>query len=453
MSRPQQITIAGAGLVGSLLGVMLGQQGYRVRLLERRGDQRLQTTDSGRSINLALSERGIHALKLAGLYDKVQPLLIPMKGRMLHLPDGSTEFMPYGQRPHEIIYSVSRQKLNCVLLDAVEAATDVNAFFDRKVQQIDLEARSLTTVDERAENETSESFEILIGADGAGSPTRHAIIEKTKGKTLSEFLEHDYKELEIPAVDGQHAIEREALHIWPRGGFMLIALPNLDGSFTVTLFLPKTGEVSFESIHDTGELRAVFATQFPDALELMPNPLQDYFQNPTGRLGTVYCSPWHCQGTAMVLGDAAHAIVPFHGQGMNAGFEDCSELLRLLQETDHDWAMTMQRFDECRRPNADAIAKMAIENYVTMRDSVADEQFQLKKQLGFELEKRFPDRFVPRYSMVMFHRTPYAVALERGQIQQEILDQLVAGQETLDAVDFQLAESLIRDRLSLLLDR
>ena len=388
MSRPKEITIAGAGLVGSLLGVLLGQQGYKVRIIERRGDSRNDDVDSGRSINLALSERGIHALRLAGLMEQVEPLLIPMRGRMLHSVDGRTELLSYGQRPHEVIYSVSRQELNSLLLTAAEDASDVNVTFDQKVTDIDFDTRQLGTVDASSGQNHTLSFELLIGADGAGSRVRRSLIAKTEGKSRSEFLDHDYKELEIPAIDGKHAMEPEALHIWPRGGYMLIALPNLDGSFTLTLFLPKTGDPSFKSLDSPAKVRAFFDQQFPDAVPLMPDLVEDFANHPAGRLGTVYCSPWHYKDCGLILGDASHAIVPFHGQGMNAGFEDCSELLRLLEQNDHDWATTLPNFEQHRKPNADAIAQMAIENYTTMRSSVIDEKFQLKKELGFELERR-----------------------------------------------------------------
>ena len=229
---------------------------------------------------------------------------------------------------------------------------------------------------------------------------------------------------------------------------MLIALPNLDGSFTVTLFLPKTGEPSFESLSDAGAVEQFFQQQFPDAVSLMPNLIEDWRDHPAGRLGTVYCSPWHYQDCGLILGDASHAIVPFHGQGMNAGFEDCSELLRLLDQNDYAWAATLPEFEQLRKPDADAIAEMAIENYTTMRSSVIDEKFQLKKELGFELERRFPDSFVPRYSMVMFHRVPYADAQRQGDLQQQILAELVEGKSRLDQVDFERAAQLIRDRLN-----
>ena len=449
MTRPETVTIAGAGLVGSLLSVMLGQRGYRVTIFERRADMRREEVESGRSINLALSERGIYALKMAGLMEQVEQLLIPMRGRMLHLSDGSLEFSPYGQREHEVIYSVSRGELNALMMTAAEVHPDVEVIFNQDCKLVDFEKNELTVSDRVTGQTNVHPFEIMIGADGAGSKIRQALIPIAGGESSSEFLDHDYKELEIPAgVNGLHQIEKEALHIWPRGGYMLIALPNLDGSFTVTLFMPKRGTPSFEQLDEPDELIEFFQQQFPDALQLIPDLKADYFNNPQGALGTVRCHPWYYQNDGLILGDASHAIVPFHGQGMNAGFEDCSELIRLLDKHNHDWAQVLPEFDRIRRPCANAIADMALENYVIMRDSVLEPKFALKKELGFELEKRIPDCFIPRYSMVMFHRIPYDEAFRRGQIQAQLLDELVADADEIHDVDINNAIKMVQGRIS-----
>ena len=285
MKSLQNITISGAGLVGSLLSVLLGKRGYEVTILECRGDMRGQEMDAGRSINLALSSRGIHALQQAGLMDEVEKLLIPMRGRMLHFENGETEFMPYGQRSHEVIYSVSRRDLNCLMMTAAEEAEPVNIHFNQKCETIDFENQVLSISDESSGDRRQQVFEFLIGCDGAGSRVRRALIPAVGGESESEFLDHDYKELEIPAGrGGQHQIEREALHIWPRGEFMLIALPNQDGSFTVTLFMPKHGEISFESLADGKRLHAFFDKYFPDALQLIPELEEDFFTHPQGEL-------------------------------------------------------------------------------------------------------------------------------------------------------------------------
>ncbi|MFT5300990.1 MAG: kynurenine 3-monooxygenase [Mariniblastus sp.] len=455
MKHPKSITISGAGLVGSLLAVLLGKRGYAVTILERRSDPRGDESDSGRSINLALSSRGMHALKLAGLMEEVEKLMIPMRGRMLHLEGGTEEFSPYGQRPNEVIYSVSRRDLNHLMMNSAEEAAPVNVVFDQILESVDFEGNELSIRNAVTDEVSLQPFEILIGCDGAGSRTRRAMLSDSGGESTSVFLDHDYKELEIPGgpTDSNghptYKVEREALHIWPRGGYMLIALPNQDGSFTVTLFMPKTGENSFESLTDRESLHDFFAKNFPSALALIPDLKSDFFANDQGRLGTVRCSQWVHKGKALIIGDASHAIVPFHGQGMNAGFEDCSELIRLLDEFDEDWSRVLPEFERIRKPNANAIADMALENYVTMRASVADPKFRLKKLVGFELEKRFSDRFVPRYSMVMFHLIPYSEAFARGEVQNAILNQLVDGVSEFEDVDFEKAQQLVLARLSI----
>ena len=443
----KKVVIVGAGLVGSLLGVMLGQRGYHIDLFERRSDGRKVDGDSGRSINLALSSRGIYALQKAGLYEEVQPLLIPMKGRMLHPLNEPLRFSPYGQRAHEIVYSVPRDALNRLMADKAVAAPDVNVRFEQKCSAVDFENRVATF--ESADGSVSQhSFELLIGSDGAGSRVRRELVKASGGESRSVYLEHDYKELEIPAAqDGVWEIEKEALHIWPRGRFMLIALPNPGGSFTVTLFLPKTGELSFESLQKREDVVAFFNQYFPTAMKLMPDLVRDFFDHETGRLGTVRCSPFHFEDRGLIVGDAAHAIVPFHGQGMNSGFEDCSELIRLLDVHDENWGKVLPTFTEIRKPNADAIADMAIENHEMMQKGVTDPKYHLKKELGFELERRYPDLFIPRYSRVMFHITPYAQAMQLGQIQRNILDDLTRDIDSMDEVDFELAASLIDQRL------
>ena len=449
LAKKKRVTIVGAGLTGSLLGLRLGQRGYKVDLFERRRQTSDRSGDSGRSINLALSRRGIDALKMAGIMEVVAPLLIPMKGRMLHMEDGDKEFSPYGQRADEVIYSVSRRDLNQLLVTRAVEAPDVNVVFEKKCTSIDFDSSQLTLEDVESGKSREISFELLIGCDGAGSKVRRALMEKTGGRSASDFLDHDYKELEIPAsATGEWQLEKEALHIWPRGEFMLIALPNLDGSFTVTLFLPKAGTPSFESLADEETVDAFFKETFPTARVLMPDWVEDFFGNPTGRLGTVRCQSWHFEDKCLLLGDAAHAIVPFHGQGMNCAFEDCMELDRLLDAHDDDWGKVNLEFGGSRKPDADAIAQMAIENYTTMRSTVTDPKYGLKKAIGFELERRLPELFIPRYSMVMFHDMPYSEALEKGEIQRAILDELAGGIDSIDGVDWEHAKAMVKSRMS-----
>ena len=446
--RPKQITMVGGGLVGGLLAVLLARRGYRVDVYEKRPDMRKVSVAAGRSINLALAERGMHALRIAGLMDEVEPLLIPMAGRMLHDVGGKLDLSPYGQRPHEVIYSVSRGLLNQVMLSAAEASKLVHLHFDHECVDLDLVDSRLTFANQSTGERIERRYEYLIGTDGANSVVRDRVVRAGGGEWTMEWLDHDYKELTIPeGADGRHQMEKNALHIWPRHGYMLIALPNLDGSFTVTLFLNKDGDPSFARLTDENAVKAFFATQFPDATRLIPTLEEEFFCNPTGSLGTVRCSAWTSGGPTLLLGDAAHAIVPFQGQGMNAGFEDCVELIKLLDERHDNWNRVPSEFQNRRIPNTNAIADMALENYVTMRDLVLDPQFKLKKLVGFELERRMPDRFIPRYSMIMFHKIPYAEVFSRGQIQERILDQITRDCAAIDDVDFQCVEELVRTQL------
>lgn len=445
----EKIVIAGAGLVGSLMAIYLARRGLTVDVYEKRGDMRRETVAAGRSINLALANRGIAALEGADVMDTVRPLLIPMKGRMLHDEAGRLDFQAYGKRPDEVIYSVSRSELNCRLMDAAEETGRVRFHFNHSLETVDFDQRRLILHDNHSDMGHHLDCDRLIATDGAGSPARQALQAHLGMDVIEDMLGHGYKELTIPgADDGEWQIDKGALHIWPRGGYMLIALPNRDGSFTVTLFLPYKGDPSFDTIGEDAEgIRDFFRRHFPDAMELMPTLVEDFQSNPLGKLGTVRCPRWRADDFALLLGDAAHAIVPFHGQGMNCGFEDCQALDRALEEAEGDWDRAFALTEERRRPNAEAIADMALENYVEMRDSVRDPIFKLKKQLGWALEERYPDRFIPRYSMVMFHHLPYADAQSRGRIQAEIMDELLKDADSLDQVDMNRAEALIHEKL------
>ncbi|HUG97702.1 MAG TPA: NAD(P)/FAD-dependent oxidoreductase [Gammaproteobacteria bacterium] len=446
MSR--RISLVGAGLGGTLAAIFLARRGLEVTLYERRPDLRRVSQPAGRSINLALANRGLKPLRLAGLERQVRKLLTVMRGRMIHPLRGPLDLQPYGQRTHEVIYSVSRPGLNALLLDAAEAA-GVALRFEMRCVGVDLDGGRLEFVNEADGRQELVPLAPCIGADGAGSVLRKAL-ETLPGHTVSEeLLSHGYKELSILANGlGRHRMETNALHIWPRGGYMLIALPNHDGTFTVTLFLPHEGKPSFTSLATPGSVRDFFAREFPDAAGMIHDLEQVFFANPTGMLGTVRCSPWHLDGRALLIGDAAHAIVPFHGQGMNCAFEDCLELDRCYEACDGDWSRIFALFYERRKPNADSIADMALENYVEMRDSVRDPGFLLRQRVAFELESRFPERFSPRYSLVMFRDDiPYAEAQRRGRIQAEILQALTAGIDDGAAVDYDRAGRLITARL------
>ncbi len=445
----QKITIAGAGLAGPLLSILLARKGFDVELFERNPDPRKGRASAGRSINLALAERGRHALKMAGLIDKVDRFTIPMRGRMLHAPDGMLTLQEYGKDESEVIWSTHRVELNRTMLDDAEASNKVRIFFDHKLTGVDWDYRKIACSASGGENPHTHEFNVLIGADGGGSAVRKAMERVADLGVSAEPLEHGYRELTIPpGKNGGFMMDSNALHIWPRGGFMLIALPNSGGSFTVTLFLSKHEDPGFEHLEDWQSQQQFMQQQFPDAMALLSDLEADFRDNPVGLLGTVRCKKWYHRDIALLIGDAAHAVVPFHGQGMNAAFEDCTELMDCLQDKNQEWETVFHRFQERRIAHANAIADMALENYQIMRESVRDPGFLLRKELEHELERRFPQRFIARYSLVMFHRLPYAQVYRRGEHQANILDQLLAGTESLKDVDFELAARLIENQLN-----
>jgi kynurenine 3-monooxygenase len=395
------VNIVGAGLAGSLLAILLAKRGFQVTVYERRPDPRLVDAVGGRSINLALASRGIRGLKLAGVLERVMGFAIPMRGRMVHEHDGTAELQLYGVRPEEVIYSVSRAELNRELIEAADAHPNVAFRFGQLCIGFAHEKNVLEMRDEVTGHVYHADAQPGIATDGAGSPVRDALVAREVASVREEPLDHDYKELTIPPREGKPALEVNALHIWPRGGFMLIALPNPDGSFTATLFLARLGTNSFEGLRSPAAVEEFFAREFPSASALMPDLTREFFEHPQGSLGTVYTRGWHLNGDVLLLGDAAHAIVPFHGQGMNCAFEDCAELMRLMDEH-HGWAGLFEAFEHARRPNTDAIAQMALENYIEMREAVLDPGYRQKKAEAEALEKKDPN-FIPRYSMVMFH--------------------------------------------------
>jgi len=440
-----KVTIVGAGLAGSLLAIYLAKRGLRSEIFERRPDMRKTNISAGRSINLALSVRGFHALAEVGLKEAIMKVAIPMKGRMLHATDGEISFVPYGRNDSEVIYSVSRGVLNRTLLDAAEKQHGVPIYFNQTCTALDCDDGLLEVRDENSSAVFSVECQQVIGADGAASAVRAAIMETGGFDCSRDELEHGYKELTIPPGErGGFRLEKHALHIWPRGNYMLIALPNQDSSFTCTLFFPLRGETSFAALKTPEQVRVFFDTQFPDAVPLMPTLTDDFFNNPTGRLATVKCEHWAYKDKACLLGDAAHAIVPFFGQGINCGFEDCTTFNACLEEFGTDWHLVFAELEQRRKANTDAIAELSLANYHEMRDRVAGPKFALMKQVEFALEEAYPDRFIPKYSMVSFHRIPYSVALARGAVQQTMLDQLCAHISSVDQLDWQQAEALVQ---------
>jgi kynurenine 3-monooxygenase len=450
-AQPAPIVIAGAGLAGALLAAQLALHGHRVAIFERRGDLRREQVAAGRSINLALARRGWEGLRRADAIAQVLDYALPMRGRMLHDRSGQTQFQTYGLEADEVIWSVHRGRLNQTLIDvAANAGASLN--FHARLDRVDFDARRAHFVDERDRSELDVDFSVLIGADGAGSAVRAAMEAEQPLGQRTDFLDHGYKELTIPPrADGAPALDPAALHIWPRGGYMLIALPNPDHSFTCTLFLPHAGADSFAVHQVAAAARAFFERDFADALALIPDFDQQYEAHPVGPLGTLRCPRWHRGDRALLIGDAAHAIVPFHGQGMNCAFEDCVALLDLIEQargaSQIDWSTVFGQFEAARRPNAHAIAEMALENYIEMRDTVADPGYQLQRQLELSLAERLPGHFIPRYTMVMFTTIAYAVARERGELQRALLRELTAGRQSLAEIDLDAAARLAAERI------
>lgn len=422
MNSTKHIAISGAGLVGSLLSIYLAKRGYQVSVFERRKDMRKAGYEGGRSINLALSNRGIRALEDVGLAEEMKKVAIPMHGRMMHDIHSNLTFQPYGKQG-QFINSVSRSALNIVLMNKAEEL-GVQFYFEQRISKVDLENTSLIINNEQSTTETK--FDLIIGADGAFSAVRGAFQITDRFNYSQHYIEHGYKELHIPADNaGEFRMEKNALHIWPRESYMMIALPNPDGSFTCTLFFPFEGATSFNSLRTDAEVTAFFESTFPDALKLMPTLLEDFKSNPTSSLVTVRCYPW-VKNNTLLIGDAAHAIVPFFGQGMNAGFEDCRILNEMLDREQDNWEKVLPLFQQNRKPNADAIAQLALDNFIEMRDLVADEEFLLRKKIEAKIHEQFPKRWIPLYSMVTFYdNIPYAVAYQTGQKQKAIMDEVM----------------------------
>jgi len=446
--KPKTITLIGAGLNGPLLAIGLVRRGLQVEIYERRPDMRRIRMSAGRSINLALSTRGIHALSEAGLWDEMRKIVIPMAGRMMHSMASELTFQPYGKDAAEVIHSISRADLNIALLNAAEAV-GVRICFQQRCTGTDLKTGMLRLRDEQTDEEQTRSCDVVIGCDGSASAIRAEMLKLNRFNFSQQYLDYGYKELTIPAAPGGlHAMDSNALHIWPRGNYMLIALPNIDGTFACILFLPFEGPDSFAKLNTHSEVIEFFQSRFPDALRLMPGLAENFFANPTGSMVTIKCSPWHINGRTLLLGDAAHAIVPFFGQGINCGFEDCSCLLELIDRHRPDWQRVFTEFEELRKTNTDAIADLAVENFVEMRDRVGDPRFLFRKKVELALEAKYPRLFVPKYAMVTFHRVPYAIALKRGIAQDEILTELCSAISRVEELDWDRASVLIQSKLT-----
>lgn len=439
----KKIAVVGAGLVGSLLSCFLAKRGYKVDVYERRPDMRKENISAGKSINLAISTRGWTALEKAGIKELMQPLAIPMYSRMIHQEDGTIDIQAYGKE-NEAIYSISRGELNKRMMSVAEAEPAVNFHFNKKCIGVDFKKTSLKLKDYTTKEKETISADLIFGTDGAFSAVRYAM-QKTERFSFSQsFLKHGYKELEIPADEnGKHRLPINHLHIWPRKSFMLIALPNLDGSFTVTLFMAFEGKYSFENLQSDQEITQFFNTHFPTAVKHMPNLLADFKKNPTSSLATIKADPWFHQNVAL-LGDAAHGVVPFYGQGMNAGFEDCRILDEIIEKHQgKDWNKILEEYSDKQVPNGQAIADLAVRHFINMRDDTQDDNFLKRKKMEKVLMQHIPE-LLPQYSMVSFSNIPYATALKKGDDLTHLLEKLV--QEYPDASTWESPELIAKVR-------
>ena len=420
----KNVTIAGAGLVGSLEAIYLAKRGFDVNVFERRPDIRTVKLAAGRSINLALSERGWNALKKVKVDKEVKKMAIPMYKRVMHAIDGTLTNQTYGQ-DGQAIYSVSRGGLNQLLLRLAGQQSNVNLHFEHKCVDVDLTSASAVFEDKHGQQKRIEA-DMIIGADGAYSIIRSKMMKQDRFQYSQHYIEHGYKELTIPAnEDGSHKLETNALHIWPRGNYMLIALPNMDGSFTCTLFFPFHGEFSFENLKTEQQVDTFFKNVFPDTLDLIPNLAKDYFSNPTSSLSIMRCDPWTVKDKILLIGDAAHATVPFYGQGMNAGFEGCYVLDQLMDEYGDDRKGCFDAYSKLRKPDGDGVQDLSLHNFIVMRDKTADPKFLLQKKIELHFSKKYPEKWLPLYSMVSFSNIRYSDAWKIGQHQETLMQHIM----------------------------
>ena len=421
----KNITIVGAGLVGSLAALYLTKRGHKVTIFERRKDLRSEIITAGKSINLALSKRGWTALEKVGMHKQVMDIAIAMDKRIMHHEKGNLTQQPYGNEG-EAIYSVSRAELNVLMMEMAEQ-NGATLHFDEKCVDANLEEAIATFQNANTSIKQTISADVLIGADGAFSAVRKQMVQQHCHEYSYNEIEHDYKELLIPAGEnGTHLLDKSALHIWPRGEFMLIALANLDGSFTCTLFAPKNGENSFEGLNTKEEVENYFARTFPDFTDLVPNLYEQWNMNPTSSLGIVRTYPWHISDSSLLIGDAAHATVPFYGQGMNAGFEDCRILDELLDKHEGDLKSCFAEYSKSRKPNGDGVQDLSMHNFIVMRDKTADPNFLLQKEIEKKFANLYPDKWTPLYSMVSFTNTPYSEAWEIGMKQEKLMQSIMS---------------------------
>lgn len=423
MQTPQKIAVVGSGLVGTLLAIYLKKQGHTVHVYDRSPD--IRTVEfSGRSINLVMSTRGWKAMEDVGLDDEIRKIGIPVDKRAIHLKDGKLNYQYYG-KDGEAIFSLSRGVLNRRMIDLAEEE-GVEFFFDHRIWDITLATATLHIGESERGEWTDLKYDKVFGADGAFSRIRHRMQRQSLFDYSQEFMKIGYKELHIPAnPDGSHKVDKHSLHIWPRGNFMLMALPNLDGTFTCTLFMPFEGENSFEQLKDEATLVDFFANYFPDTKEVIPDLVEDFFKNPTSYLVMMKCFPWTHAGNVALIGDSAHAIVPFYGQGMNAGFEDITVLNNMISKYGDDWETIFRQYEISRKPDADAIAELSLRNFIEMSTKTADENFLLQKKIEKWFSDKHPDKWLPLYSRVTFSLHPYSEALALGDLQNKIMEEVM----------------------------
>ena len=424
----KKVTLVGAGLVGSLLSIYLAKRGYKIDVFERRPDMRKATISAGKSINLALSDRGWKGLEGVGIADEIKKIAIPMYARAIHHKDGTTVHQPYG-KDNQAIYSVSRSEINMRLMDLAEQQSNVKIHFNERCTNIDRKSLTAEFINEESKTVSTTQSDLLFGSDGAFAASRlNMQLSSDRFEYNQHYISAGYKELIIPpGANGEFLLEKNALHIWPRGSFMMIALPNMDGNFTCTLFLPFEGEKSFANLKTKEQVKLFFETEFPDAVPLMPTLLDDFINNPTSSLVTVKCFPWTFDNKIGLIGDAAHAIVPFFGQGMNCGFEDCVVLNDLISKHKEDWPKILDEYQTLRKLDGDAIADLAIANFVEMRDRTADPKFILQKKIEARFNGKYPEKWIPLYSMVTYSpHIRYSTALKEGQRQEAIMQKIMA---------------------------
>jgi kynurenine 3-monooxygenase len=424
--QKKETVVIGAGLVGSLLSIYLSKRGYNIKIYERRVDMRTEKISAGRSINLALSDRGIKALEEVGIMEEIKKIAIPMHGRYIHNADGSTAYQPYGN-DGQFINSVSRGELNKMLMNLAEK-NGVEIFFNQKCESINWKTDEIIFENIANHKLQTTNYKLCFGSDGAFSAARltHQL-QHDRFQYQQYYIDFGYKELNIPAgQDGEFMMEKNALHIWPRGNYMLIALPNIDGSFTCTLFFPFEGETSFATLTTKEKVKTFFENTFTDAVSLMPTLEEDFFNNPTSSLVTVKCFPWIREDRFALIGDAAHAIVPFFGQGMNCGFEDCRVLNELIDKHNEDWSLILDEYQTLRKPDGDAIAELALNNFIEMRDKVADPKFLLQKKIEAAFSKKYPEKWTPAYTQVTFSpQIRYSDALKNSIRQEAIMKEIM----------------------------